>query len=339
MRTGALSTVSFLHSTACWKEIIICIRRVRPWPWARAARFNWDNRYAARATQAILTLLTETRVDAKQGSRFTILPSVIVNRLGAAGLTVAAIHELPAPQKDLLDQGEQFCVFIRRCQEKNGALRFSDNVHHKEGINEYPGQALYGLLLSQRHRPAKWKSDLAFHALPYYRSWWRENKNMDFVAWQSLAFTEAYLQTGNKEFADFVFEMNDWLVRLQYPPLDPRRPLWGGGFKSWSEGKEVETAPDIRSALYAESLAAAWRAAGRAGDLKRHQNYGEALQHCLQFLSRLQYTEANTQHFADWYRPRLLGAFHGSLEDGNIRVDYTQHAVYAMLLYLEGAVR
>jgi alkanesulfonate monooxygenase SsuD/methylene tetrahydromethanopterin reductase-like flavin-dependent oxidoreductase (luciferase family) len=38
-------------------------------------------------------------------------------------------------------------------------------------------------------------------------------------------------------------------------------------------------------------------------DVKRYQRYREALELCLQFLTSLQYTDVNTVHFADWYRP------------------------------------
>jgi hypothetical protein len=58
----------------------------------------------------------------------------------------------------------------------------------------------------------------------------------------------------------------------------------------------------------------------------------------LQFLITLQYTEANTQHFADWYRPAMLGAFHASHQDGTLRIDYTQHAVCALIQYLSSVV-
>jgi len=67
----------------------------------------------------------------------------------------------------------------------------------------------------------------------------------------------------------------------------------------------------------------------------RHQRYTEVLERCLQFVVRLQYTDANVQHFADWYRPRLVGAFHASPSDGNLRLDYTQHALSALTTYLE----
>jgi hypothetical protein len=90
----------------------------------------------------------------------------------------------------------------------------------------------------------------------------------------------------------------------------------------------------VASAGYAEGLAEACRVARTAGDLQRFRRYGEALERCLQFVATLQYTDANTQHFAAWYRPRLVGGFHTSDQDGNLRIDYTQHAVCAMVQYL-----
>src|SRR5262249_16850868 len=48
----------------------------------------------------------------------------------------------------------------------------------------------------------------------------------------------------------------------------------------------------------------------------------------------LQYTAGNTQHFAEWYQRELAGAFHASHQDGNLRLDYTQHALGALLHYL-----
>jgi hypothetical protein len=55
----------------------------------------------------------------------------------------------------------------------------------------------------------------------------------------------------------------------------------------------------------------------------------------LQFVTTLQYTEANTQHFAEMFRPVLVGAFHPSHQDGNLRLDCTQHAVAALSHYVE----
>ncbi len=309
---------------------------------ARAARFTQDERYTAVARQAVLRLLLDTAVDPSDPQvRATTLPSIVVNRLAAAGLLLLAIHELPAPGEDLLEQAEQLCHFIRKRQRPDGSLSYTDQTEavttanvDPEGINHYPGEALYGLMLSQRHRPVPWKTEVVRKALAYYRPWWRGHKSVAFVPWQTAAYTEAYLRTKEQAFADCVHEMNDWLCGLQYAQLDPRHPLWYGGFMEWADGRPAAVEPQVSAAASAESLAEACRVARQAGDVPRHQRYREALERCLQFVTTLQYTDANTQHFADWYRPVLLGGFHASHQDGNLRIDYTQHAVSALVQYL-----
>jgi hypothetical protein len=305
---------------------------------ARVARFLGDEHYAVLARQAILTLLLDTSQDsADPQARHTTLPSVVVNRVAAAGLLVASIHELPSPGDDLLDQGEQLCAFLRKKQNENGSLDLADGPSEEiepNGVNSYPGMALYGLVRSQKLRPAPWKADLVRKALPYYATWWQSHQTMAFVPWQTMAFAEACALTKEKAFADFSCRMNDWLCDLQYAQLDPRHPLWMGGFMEWADGKPNPAAPHADSAAYAESLAEACRVAHQTSDTQRFQRYREALERSLQFLNTLQYTDANTQHFADWYRPVLVGAFYTSHQNGDIRIDYTQHAVSALVQYL-----
>jgi len=311
---------------------------------ARAARFLGDERPAAVARQAILTLLLDTTTDDAKNPpvRYTTLPSAIVNRLAAAGFLVLAINELPAPGADLLDQSDQLCNFIRGQQQADGSLSFSDarddpNTagNDAEGVNYYPGPALYGLARSQQHRPAAWKTEALGKALAYYQPWWRAHKNLAFVPCQTAAYTEAHLLTRERGFAEFVYEMNDWVGTLQYQQIDPRHPLWLGGFMAWADGKPQALPPQVNAAIYAEGLAQACRIARQAGDVPRYQRYRDTIERCLQFLTTLQYTEANAQHFADWYRPALLGAFHASHQDGDLRIDYTQHAVCAFFDYLD----
>ena len=110
-----------------------------------------------------------------------------------------------------------------------------------------------------------------------------------------------------------------------------------GGFSGWADGKAQDTPPTAASAAFAESLANACRVARQKVDLSRYRRYSEATERCLQFLTTLQYNEANTQHFAGWYRAKLVGGFHASDQDGDLRIDYTQHAVAAMVQYLQGS--
>ena len=308
---------------------------------ARVARFLGDERYGALARQAILTLLIDTATDSSDPQvRRTTLPPVVVNRLGSAGLLVAAIHELPAAGEDLLEQAEQLCGFIRNQQQADGSLKISDaGTEELEpgSINLYPGMALFGLAHSHVLRPSPWKIDLVRKALPYYREWWQSHANMAFVPWQTAAFAEAYSITREKSFADYVVQLNDWLCDLQYSQLDPHHPLWIGGFMEWADGKPLSATPHADSAVYAESLAEGCRVVQLSGDADRVRHYRETLERSLQFISTLQYTDANTQHFADWYRPVLVGAFYTSHQNGDIRIDHTQHAACALVQYLRYA--
>ena len=304
---------------------------------ARAARFTSDERFAVRAAQAVLALLDDTTLDPADGTvRYTAAPPIAVNRLASAALLVLAICELPTPQEDLLARGEQLCNFIHKQAQPSGALTAGEpGAREEEDAQGYPGLALYALLQSHKHRPAAWKLEVVRKALPYYRAWWKDHKSMAFVPSFTAACSAAYLATREKSFADAVFEMTDWLCALQYTQIEPRRMLWYGGFMSCQDGRSVEEPPTVHGAVYAEGMVEACRVARELGDPARHQRYSEAVERCLQFLATLQYTDAGTQHFAAWYRPRINGGFHPSHQDGNLRIDYTQHAVSALFGYLD----
>jgi hypothetical protein len=301
---------------------------------ARAARYFEDADEAARATQAILSLLEDTAADPATQVRRPTLSAQAVNPLAAAALLVLAINELPSPGADLLSASEQLCNYLRSQQQPNGTLNTGKDSAGDPEAAGYPGLALYALMRSQQHRSAAWKTALVRKALPLYLAAWRQHKDRDAVYWQTAACAEVYLRTKDKAFAEAVFEMNDWLCGLQYDRLDPRHPRWLGGFMNWTGDKPAEEAPDIRSALCASSLAEACRVTRQFPDLPRHTRYTDALEGCLRFLTTLQFSEGDTQHFADWYRPRLVGGFHGSHQDGNLRIDYTEHAVAALVQYL-----
>src|SRR5262245_42364785 len=111
---------------------------------ARAARYLHEESYAARATQAVLTLLDDTAVDAKDADvRYPAQPAALVNRLGLAGALVLAVHELPSPQKDLLDRAEQLCNYIRKQAKADGSLACVEGAAaSEEEVNLYAGLAL-----------------------------------------------------------------------------------------------------------------------------------------------------------------------------------------------------
>ena len=116
---------------------------------------------------------------------------------------------------------------------------------------------------------------------------------MALVPWHTAAYAETYLTTKEPALAESVYQMADWLCGLQHERLDPRHPLWVGGFMTWADGRVTLAEPQVGSASFAEALAEACRVAAASGDPSRYRRYREALERCLQFLTTLQYTDAN----------------------------------------------
>ena len=286
----------------------------------RAGRFFGNPDAGAVARHALLTLLLNTTTDPQNKRiRYTIPPSAMVNRPAAVGLLLLAICELPTPPeigKDLLDQADELADFLQSQVRPDGSLSMIETA---EEIENFSGPALLGIIRSQKLRPAPWKIEALRKARVVFQAYWRQHKNQAMIAEHSAAFTEAYLLTRERPFADFVFEMNDWLLGQQYQNVDPARQAWTGGFMSWVDGKAAPLPPDVRSALAAQSLAEACRTAQLSAELGRLGRYKESLESCMKFLTTLQYTDANTQHFVEWYRPMLVGGFHASPRDGVLR--------------------
>jgi hypothetical protein len=305
---------------------------------ARAGRYFSDEPSIAIARQALLTLLLETAVDPQDPTvRTTAAPPHLLDRLASHGALVLAIHELPAPGKDLLEQAEQLCNHLKKQQRRDGALLagYEGEDPQRESSIVSAGAALHGVIRSQTHQPAPWKPELLRKARAYYQGCWQQHKSLPAAAAQTPAYAEAFLLTKDRAYADFVFAMNDWLCALQYEQVKTARAHWVGGFPPWVDGKALPAPPDIRSARAVLSLVEACRVARAAGDVTRLRRYQQAVENGLHFLLTLQYNEARTQHYVEGFRPALLGAFHASHQDGSLRIDYTQYALTALVQYLE----
>ena len=303
----------------------------------RAAGYFGDERAAAVAKQALLTLLLETATDPQDPQqRRTAVADALLNRVSSGGILLAAIHAQPNPASDLVQTGDQIALFLQKQLQADGTFRLTaDNPQTaNELMEQASGFGLLGIAKSNAARPTPWKTEALKKAREAHLSYWRKQPNLAMLPAHSAAYAEAFAQTKDRGFADAVFEMNDWLLDLQYRDMEPRRRHWTGGFRSWRNGKASDIGPDIHSGLCAESLAEACRVARLAGDAQRHERYRLALESSLMFLASLQYNDGAVQHYAEWFRPAILGGFHASHQDGNLRLDYAWHALAAQIGYL-----
>jgi hypothetical protein len=305
---------------------------------SRCAALMNDDRLESAATRAIEYLLLQTkRTEGKFPTRRSIAPYQLVHPVGFSGLLLLAIMEHPSPTNSMRTAGEELANYLRMRQRPDGSIRLGssddpteDDEDDREhpGMPYYPGEALLALAKyeSKNHIPS---SDQAVRkSRDFYWRVWRRSKEPAFVPWQTAAHAELVSRTKDRASAEFVFEMNDWLIQLQY--RENARAGWAGGFAAYVEGEMVAVEPGISSASYAESLADALCVARAMKDSVRERKYTEALFGVLRFINQLQYEPGGVSHFVPEYRSKLVGGFRAGLRQGTVRIDFTQHATLAM---------
>lgn len=309
---------------------------------AQAARFTGDEKQAAIASQAVLTLLAATRPDPADAScRVPVHASVLCNRVGFAATVALAIYELPAADAKLLGEAERLCEFLRRQTRPDGSVHYTDNPADDptktdpEGVNEYPGLALQAIATSNRVKPAAWKAEAVKKGGEHYRAAFRAHPHPLLAATVVPALAELYVQTKLPDAAAGVYELADWLCGMQIPGNDPRVPQWAGAFRGVAGGRVSDAAPGPESGMCVQCLACACVVTRLTPDLDRHAKYKAAVADAVQFLTGLQYGEANTRHFETTFRANMLiGGFHVSPLDGDLRIDATGTAVTGLVRYL-----
>ena len=296
----------------------------------RAAVYFKDEQGLTLGKQALLRMLQETMVDPRQpGLRFTSAPDLFVNRLAASGGLLRAIHELPNPPADLVEQGEELANYILSRRRADGAFQFEDEALRADLTQTCTGPALAGLIRGDKRKDNVRLEALA-KACPVHILAWREGKSPTMLADHAAAYADAFVHSGANGFAQAVFELSDWALSQQLPS-DPRQPLTAGGFITWRDGKATTLPPDATSAQFVVCLAAGCRTARQAGDAQRHERYRRALDASMRFLGTLQYTESRVLHFADGFRPWVYRGFFNSHQDGNISLQNHQLIVRALV--------
>jgi hypothetical protein len=285
---------------------------------AQAAKFTGDDRSAAVAGQAILTLLASTRIDpADPACR---VPTTQGGAESFAAVLALAIYELPRADERLLAEAERLCGFLRK------------QTHLLEPVNPEAGLLLSAVVAGNLVRPDPWKVEFVTKAMTTGRPAYRAARNPYLVALVVPAFADLHLQTRNADAAAVVFELADWLCEVQYPAANPRNPAWAGGFPGTQPG---DGGPTHDSAVSLAALGWAYQVTARNADVPRAERYRQAAQDAAQFVSSLQYDEPNTRHFENTFRVNvLIGGFHLSPSDGDLRVDAAGRCVSGLLRYL-----
>ncbi|MBX9579508.1 MAG: hypothetical protein K2X87_04300 [Gemmataceae bacterium] len=295
---------------------------------ARAARFAGDERQAVVAAQAVLALLALTKAS-PDGAVRTPHTRAAGGPTDFAATLALAVYELPRADERLLAEAERLCGYLRAGTDPGWPA-------------ESAGVAVQAVAASHRARPEAWKAEAMAKAVAHYPAVFKRSPTPQLAAALIPACAEVAGQTRSADAAAAAFEMTDWLLGLQYAATDPRYPLRAGGFKGFANGQPVDAPPTAAdTGLDLQAVAAAYQLNRQAADLGRAARYRQAAQDAAQFLTGLQYAEANTRHFENGFRAGvLIGGFYLSPADGNLRIDATAAAVSGLTRFLScGAER
>lgn len=145
-------------------------------------------------------------------------------------------------------------------------------------------------------------------------------------AWFTMPTTQMYLLTGNDEYKDLIFAINDrTLIAYEQNARYQVYPDYDGMLapKPGSMGNNSVTAASL------EALADAAIVAKKAGDMDRYRRYQKVIRHATAFLLRLQYLPENTYYIQE--RQRVVGAFKNDMVNTRVWMDSVWHLTSAFI--------
>lgn len=240
-------------------------------------------------------------------------------KLSYNAFMVCALLNLPK-YPDAKRLSAQFANGILKAQNEDGSYNTDITHTQAKSINFYPGEAMLALMkIFISTRDAKYL-DSVKKAFPYYRDYWRANKKPAFIPWHTQAYLLFYRETHDQKLADFVFEMNDWLVG--------NWQLLGNAACSDELGCFGESY-SVAVAAYLEGVNDAYRLAVEVNDISRIQRYQRSLELGTRCILQHQFNAENTFYFKN--PKKAIGGFRNSLISNSIRNDNAFHSVRALI--------
>ncbi|HEV2863920.1 MAG TPA: AMMECR1 domain-containing protein [Pyrinomonadaceae bacterium] len=162
---------------------------------------------------------------------------------------------------------------------------------------------------------AKWQK-----AFRFYRHRFRYKRHFGQVSWMMQACARWWRVTGEEATAALVFEIGDWILNYQQDKT--------GAFVN---DHQPDT-PGYTTALYLEGVGAAATLAASLGDDARRARYADAAARGFRFLERLVIQERDASVLPN---PRLAeGGLRQSLHRSEVRIDFVQHSLSALLEFV-----
>ncbi len=233
---------------------------------------------------------------------------------------------------DYIDKMGEFLLYM---QEDEGWFRsfyyYEGDYDYNENSSIYPGEAMLALIRLYKTMGEDKYLEALEKAYTFYSNDQKyEWRNSAFIPWTTSAFAEAYEETEKIEYANFAFAMSDFQLNWQIKTdqFDEEDNNLKGGFSS---------EPSINTASYLEGIGDTYKLAKLIDNALKIEVYESALIIGAEFILSLQYRHEEVEEFT--HPGRAFGGFHLTLSGDDerwseIRIDYTQHSLSAILKIL-----
>jgi len=177
----------------------------------------------------------------------------------------------------------------------------------------FPGQVLLALAVACEQNVTAIDEERLRRSFQYYRHRFRYKRNFGQVTWLLQAFSKWSQVTGDRDFADSVFEIADWLLGYQQDKT--------GAFIN----DHQSDTPGYTTAVYLEGIASALKIADKTG----HDTYLDSLTRGFGFLDQLIIQERDRAILPNI--DYALGGLRQGLYYSEVRTDFVQHSLSAIL--------
>ncbi|MFH0982507.1 MAG: AMMECR1 domain-containing protein [Planctomycetota bacterium] len=305
------------------------------WGLARYAQQTGDPVAGEAAEKALRFLLRYvTALPEVEGAGYFLGPDGSSD-LGATALLCLALTDHPQTERWHVIRDELVLGMLWLQQPSGAFITVFPPALVEGGRETFPGQALLALARAYPSGPQD-RMQRAFEiALSFYREEFRKAPQAESVAWQTPAFALMARRTGRRDYAELVFEMNDWLTGYQLQPGNCDWPELHGainppgraaGFTPADRGGKPHGSPS--TAVYLEGLAEALALAREVGDTERAERYGRAVRAAARFVMQLQFRREE-----GFYVRSPIDCFNGvryAPWDSRIRIDHCSRALSAL---------
>jgi AMMECR1 domain-containing protein len=293
---------------------------------AMAWHASFTGRSASRAAADLgLRRLLSWKVDVTdpEGVSFLATPDGF-NKLGVTALTCIAMAKHPEPTT-YADVRERFITAMLNLQRPSGLFATAFPPAQDFGAQDYfPGEALLAMALHYELRPDARVLEAFDRALGFYRERFRESPSPAFMPWQVQAYSVIAGKSKRDDYTSYVFEMTDWLAKMQLTPENCEWPELWGGIASYQPGRV-----GVSTAAYLEGFTDALTLARSVGDAERARRYEEVVRLATRFVMQLQIRPEEAFFVRS---PRdAIGGIRTTPTLNVLRIDHSQHALIALI--------